>query len=139
MHDLKRLTPEGKLDKTRQADRLVPLGEYKENLEKIIQVLKKTGARLVFATTTVIPPLAPGRVKGDEVIYNDTAREVLKNHPDIVINDQYTTILNFPAGRKETQDVHHFPWGAAKLGYGAGDVIRKILKEEDKWHRPPPQ
>jgi len=139
LHDLKRLTPEGRLDKTRKADRLVPLEEYQENLEKIVQILKQTGARLVFATTTVVPPEAAGRIVGDEVIYNNAAREVLKNHPDIVINDLYTTILHFPEGRRETGDVHFFAWGSAKLGYAAGDIIREILKEEDMWHRPPPQ
>ncbi len=137
LHDLKRLTPEGNLDKTRQADRLVPVEEYKENLEKIVQILKETGARLVFATTTVIPPEAPGRVVGDEIIYNNAAKEVLKNHPEIVIDDQYTTILNFPEGRREKSDVHFPAWGSAKLGYVAGDVIRTILQEENKWHKPP--
>ena len=139
LHDLKRLTPEGRLDKTRKADRLVPVEEYQGNLQKIIQRLKQTGARLVFATTTVVPPEASGRIVGDEVIYNNAAREVLKNHPDIVINDLYTTILNFPEGRRETGDVHFFAWGSAKLGYAAGDIIREILKEEDKWQRPPQQ
>jgi len=137
LHDLKRLTPEGKLDATRQADRLVPVKEYKDNLEKIIQILKQTGARLVFATTTVIPSEAPGRIVGDELIYNAAAMDVMKRHPEIIIDDQYTTMLNFPEGRKPLRDVHHFPWGQAKLGYQVGDVIREILKEEDKWRRPP--
>ncbi|MEO1011165.1 MAG: sulfatase-like hydrolase/transferase [Bacteroidota bacterium] len=137
LHDLKRLMPEGKLDKTRKAERLVPVEQYKENLEKIIQILKGTGARLVFATTTIVPPEAPGRIKGDEVIYNKAAIEVLQYHPDIVIDDQYTTMLNFPEGRKETKDVHHYAWGSAKLGIEAGKIIKDILKEEGKWHRPP--
>ena len=137
LHDLKRLTDDGKLDATRRAERLVPVNEYKKNLEKIIQILKQTGARLVFATTTVIPPEASGRVVGDEEIYNAAALEVLKNHPDITIDDQYTSMLNFPEGRRELKDVHHFPIGQLKLGYQAGGIIRDILKEEDKWHRPP--
>ena len=139
LHDLKRLTPEGKLDKTRKAERLVPIEEYKENLEEIIQILKGTGARLIFATTTIIPPEAPGRVVGDEIIYNKAALEVMKNHPDIIIDDQYTTMLNFPEGRRASKDVHHPAWGSAKLGNGAGIIIREILKEENKWHRPPPK
>ncbi len=137
LHDLKRLTPEGRLDVTCKADRLVPVKEYKDNLEKIIRILKQTGARLVFATTTVIPPEAAGRVVGDELIYNAAAMEVMKHHPEILIDDQYTTMLNFPEGRRDLRDVHHFPWGQARLGYQVGDVIRDILKEEDKWHRPP--
>ncbi|MEM9143671.1 MAG: sulfatase-like hydrolase/transferase, partial [Bacteroidota bacterium] len=138
LHDLKRLTPEGKLDKTRKAPRLVPVAEYKENLAKIIQILKSTGARLVFATTTVIPPEAAGRIKGDEIVYNKAALEVLQQHPDVQIDDQYTTILNFPEGRNAKGDVHFPAWGSAKLGFGAGSVIRDILKEESKWRRPPP-
>ena len=73
---------------------------------------------------------------GDELIYNAAAMEVMKNHPEIVIDDQYTSMLNFPEGRRESRDVHHHPWGQAKLGYQVGDVIREILKEEGKWHRP---
>ncbi|MCP4452605.1 MAG: hypothetical protein GY809_14180, partial [Planctomycetes bacterium] len=125
------------LDVTRKADRLVPVEEYKDNLEEIIRILKQTKARLVFATTTVIPPEASGRVVGDEVIYNAAAMDVMKHHPEITIDDQYATMLNFPEGRRDLRDVHHFPWGQAKLGYQVGDVIRDILKEEDKWHRPP--
>jgi len=133
LHDLKRLTEDGKLDKTRKADNLVPVEEYKENLENIIQILKKTGATLIFATTTIIPLEAPGRVAGDELIYNAAAMEVLKNHPDIIIDDQYTAMKNFPEGRRELKDVHHFPIGQLKLGYQAGSLIREVLKKEGKW------
>ena len=133
LHDLKRLTPEGKLDKSRKAGNLVPVEEYKENLEKIIQILKKTEATLIFATTTIVPPEAAGRIVGDELIYNAAAMEVLRNHPEVIIDDQYTAMKNFPEGRRELKDVHHFPWGQAKLGYQAGDLIREVLKKEGKW------
>ena len=106
---------------------------YKENLEKIIQILKKTEATLIFATTTIVPPEAAGRIVGDELIYNAAAMEVLRNHPEVIIDDQYTAMKNFPEGRRELKDVHHFPWGQAKLGYQAGDLIREVLKKEGKW------
>jgi hypothetical protein len=80
---------------------------YQEDLEKVIFELKKTGAKLIFVTTTPIPggypsPVelgpddkATGRVqKTMERFINPWALEVMKRHPTIEICDQHALISN---------------------------------------------
>ena len=47
-------------------------------MTELTKRLKATNAKLVFATTTPVPPGARGRVAGDEVVYNKIAREVMQ-------------------------------------------------------------
>ncbi|MFT5129382.1 MAG: hypothetical protein ACI8W8_003004 [Rhodothermales bacterium] len=82
---------------------------YQQNLESIITILRKTGAKLIFVTTTPIPlgyPAAPepnahkdgankgpGRASGTmEKYINPWALEVMTRHPDIAICDQHSLI-----------------------------------------------
>ena len=50
----------------------VPLDEYERNLRQIVAKLKRTGAKLIWCSTTPIPQgkLDPLRHPGDEVTYN---------------------------------------------------------------------
>src|ERR1043165_1941856 len=59
LHDLK-LTPEGGY--------FTPLDEYEKNLDRLVQRLRATGATLIWASTTPVPPgkLEPVRRRGDE-------------------------------------------------------------------------
>ena len=80
---------------------------YQEDLEKVISELKKTGAKLIFVTTTPIPggypqpgelgldDKATGRVqKTMELFINPWALEVMDRHPEIEICDQHALISN---------------------------------------------
>ncbi|MFB3827396.1 MAG: SGNH/GDSL hydrolase family protein [Bryobacteraceae bacterium] len=59
--------------------RQVPLEEYEANLRKIVARLNRTGARLIFATTTPVPAgkLNPPREPADVVAYNLVAKKVM--------------------------------------------------------------
>lgn len=63
--------------------------QYRENLDSLVTILRKTGARLVFATTTHIPENSPGRLCGDEIEYNTIATEVMKKR-NVHVNDLYS-------------------------------------------------
>jgi acyl-CoA thioesterase-1 len=56
----------------------VPVAEYERNLREIVGRLRKTGARLVFATTTPVPADLHSYVKSSEGPYNDAARRVMR-------------------------------------------------------------
>ena len=47
--------------------------EYSRNLEKLVVRMKKTGSRLIFATTTPVPQGEAGRKVGDDILYNKAA------------------------------------------------------------------
>ena len=80
LHDLCYRNPQSKLYGHR--DKVhgvlsVPLPDYRSNLIKLVQIIKKTNAKPIWATTTVIPPNEAGRFMGDEVKYNRAAAEIL--------------------------------------------------------------
>jgi len=83
------------------------LDEYRANLEKIATRLDKTGARIIFATTTVVPPKEAGRIEGDEVNYNKVAVEVMKEH-NFEIDDLHSISI----------DIHKkYPLGVGNVHY----------------------
>lgn len=77
--------------------------EYKENLGEIVERLKTTEAKLIWASTT---PIRHSQTKvfemGSEIEYNSIANKVMKAN-EIPISDMYTYVFNLidmtrPAG-----------------------------------------
>ncbi len=91
LHDLKYVVNRSKLDKV-NGKQVSTLGEYESNLKGIISYLSHhhPRAKLVFALTTPVPEGEPGRHAGDAARFNDVLLKVLKNHPEIVVNDLYS-------------------------------------------------
>jgi hypothetical protein len=128
LHDLKYIA-NGKLDKV-NGEQVTSLEKYEENLIKIIEYLTSTypKAKLVFATTTPVPDGEPGRFKGDEVIYNKIALNVLEKYKDIVINDLYSFSLGIIEKYGEGEgNVHYAPQGQRLQGIEIADIIGKDL------------
>lgn len=98
---------------------------YKENLEKLIQILKATDAKLIFATTTHVPGGEPGRFEGDDEKYNAVAVEIMKEN-GIAVNDlnAFSKLVHHKEA-KATNDVHYTKKGYELL---AQAVIIEILK-----------
>ena len=78
---------------------------FQADLERVVAELERTGAKLIFVTTTPIPGgypepgeldaqgKAPGRVQGTmKRFINPWALEVMARHPDIAICDQHALI-----------------------------------------------
>lgn len=128
LHDLCYRHPEakvyGKRDKIRGTIS-VPLEEYEKNLEELVQRLKETGARLIFATTTNIPEGEAGRFVGDDLKYNQAALEIMRKH-DIAVNDLHALTRPFgPEMYDAPADVHFSKQGNAKLAAQVAAAIRK--------------
>jgi len=86
LHDLKYLDEKGNYVTPDKGKQVTPPEIYRQQLTEVTKRLKATGAKLVFATTTPVPPGARGRVAGDEVVYNQIAREVMKEL-DVPVDD----------------------------------------------------
>ncbi|WP_372845629.1 SGNH/GDSL hydrolase family protein [Pontiella sp.] len=124
LHDLKYLAGR-KLDK-QNGKQVSSIDGYKKNLGEIVAYLEQLvpDAKLIFATTTPVPPEEPGRVFGDSAKFNAAAREVLAGHPEITINDLYTFTKS-----------HHSDWWIApdnvhynKTGSNAqGDEVARVI------------
>ena len=78
LHDLKYLDEKGQYVVPGKGKQVAPPEVYRQQLRELTRRLQATRAKLVFATTTPVPPGTVGRVAGDENIYNQVACEVMK-------------------------------------------------------------
>ena len=108
------------------------LEQYEKNLEQLVQRLEKTGAALIWASTTRVPEGEPGRIAGDELRYNAVAEKIMKQH-GIPINDLHAASLTFgPELFKNAGDVHYTPAGSEGLGTLVAEAIRKAIRHESQ-------
>ena len=106
LHDLAYRNPKSKnfghLDKV-DGKLTTSLADYEKNLRKLVARLKKTGATLVWASTTPVPDGEPGRIKGDAVKYNAVAAKIMAEN-GIAIDDLHAEVIR--QGRPKTNNVH---------------------------------
>jgi len=99
--------------------------EYRAQLEKAVAILKKTNATLVWCATTPVPDKETGRIKGDELIYNKIAEEIMTKH-GIMINKLHAHAL------KEIPEIYIKPGNVhfnAKGNEHLADQVAKSLLE----------
>jgi len=100
--------------------------QYQQNLEALVAILKKTGAKLIFVTTTVVPDNEAGRFVNDVEKYNIIAKKVMKKN-GIQVNDLYplsvSTHRQFGLG---DDNVHYTEKGYQILS----QQIIKVLKQD---------
>lgn len=129
LHDLKYIV-DGKLDKE-NGKQVSSIEVYQENLEKIVEYLSETypDTRLVFATTTPVPPGSNGRFEGDAARYNIAALEVLKAYKKIRINDLYKLVKpDFERLAIKPGNVHFSAEGSRILGERVASFAAKRLR-----------
>lgn len=104
-----------------------PLDAYERNLEKLVARLKTTGARLVWASTTLVPEGEAGRFVGDDEKYNAVAARVMQRH-GIPTNDLFALTRSF-AGQHFIRegDVHFTSQGYARLAGQVASAIESII------------
>lgn len=118
---------QGKRDKV-NGTLSVPPDDYADNLEKLVQRLKDTGAKLVWASSSVIPEGEAGRFVGDEAKYNRIAKIIMQKH-GIALDDIYTLTKNFEGKySKAPGDSHFTPEGSDRI---AQQVAVSILSALD--------
>jgi len=101
--------------------------QYRKNMESIVAKLKRTGAKLIWCTTTPVPKNEAGRFQGDEVEYNAVAEEIMKEN-DIIINDLHSHALQkCPEIHTMPGDVHFTEEGCAFLAEKVAEEIEKVL------------
>ena len=128
LHDLKRVDPETganimNKDHPHQAD----LKQYKKNLDEIVAKLVKTGAKLIFATTTPYPDVVEGPVRdpGLPVKYNKQALKIMKKN-NIPINDLHAFVLPKMAELQLPKNVHFTKPGSEAL---ARQVVKAMINQ----------
>lgn len=140
LHDLKQVYDEATGS---YGTHQVAIDDYRANLEKEIGIMKKTGAKLMWCTTTPVPndsfgkwPEGTfGRRKDEDLVYNKAAMEVIAKHPEIMVNDINSFIhesSDFDQWRQQ-KDVHF--WGKPEqdlVGRRVAEAIKKGLGGDGK-------
>ncbi len=120
-------TTQGNRDKINGTINVTP-EQYEKNLEVLVKRLMKTGATLVWASTTVVPEGEPGRFAGDDVKYNAIAERVMKKH-GIAINDLHSLSKTLtPEMFQAPGNVHFTAEGSMKLAEQVAVSIRAALE-----------
>ena len=122
LHDVKYLDAAGKYVTPDKGRQVATLAEYEANLRTIVARLKKTGAKLIFATTTPVPAKSSGRVENDEVRYNEVAVRVMKEL-GVAIDDLHAFVKPRQGRIQRPNNVHFTDEGSAEL---AGVVAASI-------------
>ena len=106
----------------------VPIGAYGKNLQALVDRLQKTGATLIWASTTPVPKGAGRRTPGDEQIYNAVAERIMKEN-GITIDDLYAFALPRLEKIQLEVNVHFSRDGSAILAQQVARSIEKALKD----------
>lgn len=102
--------------------------DYEKKLEQLVAKLEATGAKLIWASTTVVPKGEAGRFVGDDEKYNAIAARVMTKHK-IATDDLFALTKGF-AGKYSAKpgDVHYTPEGYALIGERVAVEIENILQ-----------
>jgi acyl-CoA thioesterase-1 len=100
---------------------------YGENLEKIVKKLQKSGAKLIYATTTPYPAgVAPARLPADAKLYNDIAIKIMKAK-NIEVNDLYSEVKPMLKKYQLPKNVHFNKEGSEAMAAKVASVIETKL------------
>jgi len=109
-------------------DRGTPIADYTARLEQLVQRMKQTGAKLVWASTTPIPD-NPGQKQTAASIVerNVAAAEVMQKH-GVAIDDLFGFITPRLAEVQPPKDVHFNARGYDLLGQKVAESVTDALQ-----------
>lgn len=116
-----------------------PVDVYVDNMRKILRELKKTGAKVIFATTTPVHddkeffpgPMPPAHINADIVKYNKAITEAFSDE-DIIINDLFEAIYEKRADYLSEDMIHPNEKGIEVLSKAVADAIRSCNAAKNK-------
>lgn len=129
LHDLKYMGPQGQNLADPMAEdshQNVPMDQYEANLNKLVARLKKTGARLIWRTTTPVIDGARGRVAADVARYNAVAARVMAEH-GIPVDDAHAAVVDRATELLRPDKVHFAKEGTQLLAKRAAVAIEAAL------------
>ena len=125
LHDLKYCDEKAVITDVDKGHQQVPVADYEKNLRTLVERMQKTGARLIFATTTPVPEGAKGRVPADVAKYNEAALRVMKDL-GVAVDDLNAAATPNLAAWQNKKDVHYNATGYKGL---AESVVKTVEAE----------
>lgn len=110
-------------------DRATPVADYEQRLEQIITRLKTTGAKVIWASTTPIPPDTKDGPKASLAIEekNAIAAKLAAKH-GIAVDDLFAFVTPQLATVQNPKDVHFTSEGYKLMGQEVARSIEQVLK-----------
>ena len=110
-------------------DRATPLADYEKRLGEIIGRLKKTGAKLIWASSTPLPQESKYGDPAAIVERNEIAARLAAKH-GMAIDDLFAFITPHLAEAQNANDVHFNEQGYQLLGGQVATSIEPLLKRK---------
>jgi lysophospholipase L1-like esterase len=110
-------------------DRATPLPDYTQRLEQLVERMKKTGAKLVWASTTPIPEDAAKNQKAESIVERNTAAASIMQKHNVVIDDLFGAITPHLAKLQNPNDVHFNAKGYEFLGRQVATVMETQISK----------
>ena len=115
---------------------------YAQRLDTLVTRMKKTGAKLIWATTTPVPPKPEAtmlkRWKTEVVIdealerqYQEAALQVMKKH-EVQVNDLYALLKPRRSEFQADDNVHFSPAGSSLMAQQVAECILNYLDGKGK-------
>lgn len=110
----------------------ISLDEYVSNMKKILRELKKTGAQIIFATTTPVSdvkkdlpgPMPPAHDNADIDRYNEAVLKAFAEE-DIMVNDLHSLMWEEREGLLKDDMIHPNEEGIRVLGAAVAEAVKK--------------
>ncbi len=109
-------------------DRATPIADYTQRLEQLIERMKKTGAKLIWAATTPIPDDPAHKQTAASIVERNAAAAELMKKQGVAINDLFSFITPHLAKVQPPKDVHFNGEGYDLLGKQVATAIQSALK-----------
>ena len=107
--------------------------QYKENLAKLVAILKGTGAKLIWASSTPIMYRTGSRFE-DLPALNRVAADLMKSE-GVVIDDLYAFVLPHVSAWQSSDQCHFNELGNEQLGKQVAACIQRAIVAEAKAER----
>ncbi|WP_372950705.1 SGNH/GDSL hydrolase family protein [Mariniphaga sp.] len=131
LHDIKHVDPvTGENSQNPKHPQQANRKQYKKNLEIIVEKLKATGAKLIFATTTPYPETVEGplRKPGMPQKYNRAAVKIM-NKNGILINNLHAFMVPRMADLQLPNNVHFTEDGSREMAKKVVERINEVFEE----------
>ena len=104
------------------------LEQYEQNLRGLVEIMRSTGALLIWCSTTPVPEGEAGRFKGDELKYNRAAARIMEEN-GIPINDLHSlALLRIPEIQSAEGNVHFTREGSRYLAEGVAAFLMEAYR-----------
>lgn len=109
-------------------DRNTPISDYSSRLEQLIERMKKTGAKLIWASTTPIPDSPDGKQAAASIVERNKAAAAVMEKHGITTDDLFAAITPKLSEMQPPNDVHFTAQGYDFLGQTVATAIEAALK-----------